>query len=330
MGKFLTAEQADQLSRIEQRNTRGKPQGLVKIMGNHYDRLSQAPLQIQKLLLQLRASDWIECAEGFVHQQNAGVGRQRPCHPDTLPLATGELMWVSSSQIRVQPDKLHEFGDACSYAILRPTLKPRHHSDIAFHRVVRKKSGLLDHPSDRSPQQNWIPRDRAAAIHLYFAIRRRKQAIDELQRSGLTRATSPEQNQMFTCGNREAAGAQQTLIGEFVANFTEFNDRRGSGALVRAAHLLEWYRRKAILDAIRVISSQLCAIAKFCLQYGAEIASLGFISTYPKRRGTSEKTVDHGICPRSDSVAELRSGQRPVRTERNKRKHCVFGTDSLR
>ena len=44
-------------------------------------------------------------------------------------------------------------------------------------------------------------------------------------------------------------------------------------------------------------------VAKFCLQYVAEIASLGFISTYPRGEEQSEKTVDNGVCPRPDSLA---------------------------
>lgn len=61
-----------------------------------------------------------------------------------------------------------------------------------------------------------------------------------------------------------------------------------------------------------------------------EIASLGFISTYPRGEEQSEKTVDYGLCTRADGFAELCPGERFFGPERNKWKHCVIGTDKYR
>jgi len=190
----------------------------------------------------------------------------------------------------------------------------------------------LNDPPNRAAQRNRIPGCRTSASDLDYAIRWRQQPIDEFQSRGLSRPTSSEQNQRFSFGNREADVPKQTLVSEAVANFAELNDGRGFGAHVRSTHSLEWYRTRTFhrTNLDHSVPRRVQA-SGFDYNTCSEIASLGFISNKPPRgEEQSEKTIDNGICAGADSFAELCSGQQFVRTERNKRKHCVFGTNNLR
>src|SRR5262249_46813073 len=111
---------------------------------------------------------------------------------------------------------------------------------------VWKQTRLLNHPSNRPAQQNRIPGHRASATNVDFAVGWRKQSIDEFQRGGFPCATSPEQDHCLSRGNREADVLEQPLVSMVVTNFSELDDWRGFGALVRRAHSLEWYRTMSV------------------------------------------------------------------------------------
>ncbi|MNV71210.1 hypothetical protein D3C71_1642180 [compost metagenome] len=60
-------------------------------MGNQEYRLGSTLPDLQQQLLHLFASERIECAKGFVHQQHPWIGRQCPGQTNALLLATGQL-----------------------------------------------------------------------------------------------------------------------------------------------------------------------------------------------------------------------------------------------
>ena len=60
----------------------------LQIMGHQHDGDVQAALQRQQILARLRPDDGIERAERLVHQQQRGLGRERPGDADALLLAS--------------------------------------------------------------------------------------------------------------------------------------------------------------------------------------------------------------------------------------------------
>src|SRR3990167_10543811 len=66
----------DQLAVLEDRNAIADAHGLVEVVGDEHDGLVQGLLQLEQLVLHLGADQRVEGAEGFVHQDDIGVGRQ--------------------------------------------------------------------------------------------------------------------------------------------------------------------------------------------------------------------------------------------------------------
>jgi len=80
-----------QPSRLQKRYLVGQQHRFVDVVGHEDDRLAQAGMQSLQLDLKPLAGERVHGAEGFVHEQDGRVGRERPGHADPLCLAAGEL-----------------------------------------------------------------------------------------------------------------------------------------------------------------------------------------------------------------------------------------------
>src|SRR5690606_40227723 len=52
----------------------------------------------------------IECRDRLVADDEIRIERQRPGDADSLALATGKLVWITSAMGRIEPDDLEQFG----------------------------------------------------------------------------------------------------------------------------------------------------------------------------------------------------------------------------
>ena len=68
---------------------------LLDVVRHEQDRLAHLGLQPEELHLQPLARDRVDRAERLVHEQDRGIGGQRPSHADALALAAGELVRVA-------------------------------------------------------------------------------------------------------------------------------------------------------------------------------------------------------------------------------------------
>src|SRR6476646_11160441 len=99
--KFRRQEDAFEFAGIHECNAVAQHQCFSNIMGHENHSLAQQLAQLQEFMLQLRASNGIERAEGFVHQQNMRISRKRARQPDTLALSAGKLIWIAVSELFV-------------------------------------------------------------------------------------------------------------------------------------------------------------------------------------------------------------------------------------
>src|SRR5690606_27694363 len=100
----------------------GQEESLADVVGDENDRLANLGLDAAQLPLELFAGDRVDRAEWLVHQHDRGIGRQRPCHSDSLLLATRDLAWVAIGElVRREADELEEFIGALSPLGARPT-----------------------------------------------------------------------------------------------------------------------------------------------------------------------------------------------------------------
>src|SRR5437763_1608827 len=65
---------------------------LVHIVGDQHDRGAVTALNVEQVLLRLRADDGVERAEGLVHQEHRGLGGERARDADALLLPARELV----------------------------------------------------------------------------------------------------------------------------------------------------------------------------------------------------------------------------------------------
>ena len=66
----------------------------------------KARQQSAQHVLHLGARNWVERAEGLVHEQDGRIGGECPRQPYALPLSTRELVWKAPRKpIRVQADR---------------------------------------------------------------------------------------------------------------------------------------------------------------------------------------------------------------------------------
>ena len=64
---------------------------LIEVVGDEDDGLLQFPLQLDELFLHLATDQRVESGEGFVHEEDVGLGRKRAGQADALLHAAGEL-----------------------------------------------------------------------------------------------------------------------------------------------------------------------------------------------------------------------------------------------
>ena len=138
---------------LEHRDAVAELDRLVDVVGDEDDRLAQALLQAQQLVLEALAVDRVDGAEGLVHEHQRRVGGQGAGHADALALAAGELRGVAVARLgRVEPDELDELVDAGADALAGPAQHARHGGDVLGDRLVREEADLLDRVADLAAQ----------------------------------------------------------------------------------------------------------------------------------------------------------------------------------
>ncbi len=118
--KFFRAIHSAQSAIFHQPDPAAQQQRLTHIVSHKDDRLAQLLLELLELDLDLGPGDGIECAEGFVHQQDGRLGRQRSRQSNALPLSSGELVGISAGELanRQSYQRQHFFYAGCDLALL--------------------------------------------------------------------------------------------------------------------------------------------------------------------------------------------------------------------
>src|SRR5256885_17237634 len=116
----------------------------------------------------------------------------------------------------------------------------RHHSDIFFHRVMRKESRFLNHPPHRSTQRDDVPLHGTATADDDIARGGREEPVDELERGSFACTAAAEENQSLSFHYRKGDVAQQNLASQRVTDALKVNDAVRVRTRDRAAHWLEY------------------------------------------------------------------------------------------
>ncbi len=144
---LLRRADLDQATVPKDGNARADLDGFVQIVRHEHNRLAQALLNFEQIILKLAADQGIERAERLVHQQNLRVGRQRARQTDALLHAPGQLGGVAVLVV-FQADGLDDLHGALLALRLGHPLNFEAEFHIAQHRAVRQQGEALEHHAE--------------------------------------------------------------------------------------------------------------------------------------------------------------------------------------
>lgn len=95
MEKFLRRREGNETSGVKKSDAGSEDKSFANVVGDKDDGLLEAKRQSGELALKFGASDGIERAEGFVHQEDGRVCSEGARDADALTLAAGKLTRAS-------------------------------------------------------------------------------------------------------------------------------------------------------------------------------------------------------------------------------------------
>ena len=174
---------------------------LVEVVGDENDRPVELALEADQQVLHFATDQWIQRAEGLVHQQDLGFRRQPPSQAHPLLHAARQLIRIGVRP-STQTDQLQRFlGAATPLGVVDPLhLQPV--GDVLTHRAVGEQSevledhgdALLTYPSQALPVES---RD-VGSIERYPSGGRLHQAIDHANDRRLARSGQAHDHEEFS------------------------------------------------------------------------------------------------------------------------------------
>ncbi len=168
---------------------------LVDVVGHEQDRLGEALLEVEELVLEALADDRVDGAERLVHEHHRRVDGEGARHADTLALASRELARVALAVGgRLEAHEREQFVDAIAGPVAVPAEQARDHRHVLADREVWEQPGLLDHVPDAAAQGDGILRGDVTAADADVPGGRLDQPVDHLEAGGLAAAGRPDEH----------------------------------------------------------------------------------------------------------------------------------------
>lgn len=183
--------------RSHQDDAIGEPHRLPNVVGHEDDRLPGRAPDPLDLALKNLARLGVECGEGFVHEQDGGIGSQGACDGAPLPHSAGQLVGVALAEA----PKMHHPQELLAAGRARGSGQFLE-LERKFHVVPQRQPGkegrlLKDHRAIRAGCG-----DVCIAVEDVTSSRPR-QSRDEVQDRRFPATRRPEQAQEFARGNLE-------------------------------------------------------------------------------------------------------------------------------
>ena len=156
--QFLWGADLHQLAGVEDGQAIAHLQRLVDVVGDEDDGLAQPLLQGQHGVLQPDADERIKGREGFVHQDDVGIGRQRPRQPHALAHAARELLRIAVGHVG-QFHLAQPVAGALALLFGRQAPHTQAEAGVLHHRQMRQQPEVLEHHADPgTPELAQAPR----------------------------------------------------------------------------------------------------------------------------------------------------------------------------
>ena len=162
--------------------------GLVDVVGDEHDGAVQSLLQVQEFALQVLTHHGVHCGEGFIHEQDGRIGRERSGHAHALLLSAGQLRRVAGGQRLVQAHGAEKLASVGACRGLGHPVQPGDGGDVVLHRAVGHEPGLLHHVAHGTAQLRGGNVRHVTAVNLHRAGGGFHHAVEHAQRSGFAAA----------------------------------------------------------------------------------------------------------------------------------------------
>src|SRR5580704_3194933 len=211
---------------VQQGDARGELHGFLHVVRDEHGSLAEFAAHAQEFALQVEPRDRIERAEGFIEQQNFGIGREGACHADALALSTGEFAREATCEIgggeayRVE-QRGHTFRDF----VFGPVFQPGDEADVAFDGEVREKAAFLDDIADAASKADAVPFSGGLAVDPDFPRGWKDHAVDQAQGGGLARAAAAEKDQGFARFDGKGQAVEDGSIADAKVDIAKFHRR---------------------------------------------------------------------------------------------------------
>ena len=209
---LLRGSHLDNFSVVHKDDDVGQIQSLLHIVGDKDEGFVQLLLERAYLLLEGPAGHGIQGGEGLVHEYDGGRGRQRPQDADALLLSAGHFRGVFMGVLLIgHVDQLQQRVDNLVTLLLAVFQQGGHHADVLGHRHIGKQADLLDHIADMAAQFHLVLGGDVLLVEVDLARRGLDEAVDHLQRGGLTAAGRPDQDSHLALLDLEGQVVQNLL-----------------------------------------------------------------------------------------------------------------------
>lgn len=151
--KFGGAPDLQKSPFLQHRDPVAESDCLVNVMRDDDQGLLEMAFESEKLALEIVPSDRVECAEGFVKQDDARVSREGPRKRHALSLSPGQFDGVPRSIPRgIEIHHLQKFTHATRSVFEIPSKQDGYQADVLFDRPMREQSAVLLHVPDAATE----------------------------------------------------------------------------------------------------------------------------------------------------------------------------------
>ena len=209
---------------MEQRNASGELHRFLHVVRDEDGGLGELGAQAEEFALQIETRNGIESAEGFVEQQDFGIGGERAGNADALSLSAGKLARKAVREIRsAQTYGIEQSRHARGDFVFGPVFEPGDETDVALHGEVREQAAFLNDVADAAAEADAVPFHGGLAVNADLARRRQNHAVDETQGSGFAGAAAAEQDERFAGLDGEGQAVENGSIADAEMDITKLD-----------------------------------------------------------------------------------------------------------
>ena len=214
------------VSILQHRDAVAEPQCLIHVVGDHDHGFVETLLQVQELTLEFMTGNRVERAEGFIEQDDAGIGSEGSRKGHALALPAGQFNGITRAKpLRVEMHEVQERVHPARSPFGFPAEQQRHEADVLFDGPMRQQSGVLLHVPDAAPEIDGIFDSYRFTMNVNLSRTGISQPVEHPEQGRFAGPAFPDQDQGFTFNHFEIDVLEDSnTVAEFLAHVADTQD----------------------------------------------------------------------------------------------------------